>query len=402
MAVGASKEPSVASRSLSARSRRSASAAHHDTGVVRARKFRLLSNPARPSAVVSTLAPYDAVAVQPERVPGAPEHFKLDWNEATVSPSPRVQEALSAYLSGGPGLNWYPSAAGTPLLGALAEYTGLPASQLLVTSGSDDALRLICDTFIDPRDRVAVPEPTYAHFLLFARARDARIRSVTPASPFHTDLDGILAALHEHPRLLYLVNPNNPTGVTYSRAQIETILAAAIETLVVIDEAYIEFGGESAVPLIRDHDNVLVTRTFSKAFGLAGVRVGYVCGSHAAIDALRTLYNPKSVSALSAVAATAALSDMPYLAWYVDEVRRARPMLAEWLRERGIEVYEGEANFLLVRVDDVHRKVAEMRAARVFVRDRSTHPGLGGCFRISVGTVEQTERLIERLAPLLG
>ncbi len=362
--------------------------------------IQLETRSTRPARAVAELRPYDAVAIRPATGPGAPEFFKLDWNEATVSPSPRVQEALVAHVTEGPGLNWYPALYDRELAADLEAYVGMPAANMLITAGSDDALRLLCDTFLDTGDVVAVPEPTYAHFVLFAKARGARIQSIVCDDPFRTHLDALLEALARRPRMLYLVNPNNPTGVTYTTAQIEKLLRAAKGTIVIVDEAYIEFGGESVATLAMRHSNLVVTRTFSKAFGLAGCRVGYLCAGAEILEAARILYNPKSVGTMALVAARAALEDLDYLKWFVEEVRQARPLLADWFRSRGHEAFAGEGNFIVVRVPNVTAAVGQLKAARIFVRDRNTQPGLAGCFRVSIGTVAQTQSLIARLESL--
>jgi histidinol-phosphate aminotransferase len=358
------------------------------------RVLSLEAHAARPSRVVARLSPYDAVALRPE--PGS-AFFKLDWNEATVGPSAAVTGAITAHVNGGAGLNWYPALYDRELARDLEPLTGVPAGNLLVTSGSDDALRLVCDTFLDEGDVVAVPEPTYAHFVLFAKARGAVIKPLVPESPFESHLPLLLDAVRKRPRLLYLVNPNNPTGLTYSVSEIETLLRAAKNTLVIVDEAYIEFGGESVAALVLTHPNLVVTRTFSKAYGLAALRVGYLCAGAKVIEALRVLYNPKSVGTLGLVGARAAVADSEHLAWYVREVRAARQRLADWFAARGHTVFVGNGNFLLVRVDDAKSVVHKLAGANVFVRDRSHQAGLAGCFRVSIGTIEQTERLIETL-----
>ena len=347
---------------------------------------------------VAELVPYEAVTSQAAASGTREDVFKLDWNESTIPPSPRVTEALVAHLTDhGRGLNWYPELGSQRLVEALQRYTGLDAEHLMVTNGSDDALHLICATFLDPGDEVVVPVPTYNHFIVFAQSRGAHIRRVQGASPFSRNLDHIRAALSGDTRLLYLVSPNNPTGVVYRPEDVAALCEDFPHCLIVLDEAYFEFSQISGIDLVRRFPNLVVTRTFSKAFGLAGLRVGYLAAAPSVLAGLARLYNPKSVNSLAQIGATAALDDLPYLQDFLDQVLKAKAMLADFFLERGVEAYPTPANFVLIRVPDAAATLAALERRGVFVRDRSSYPGLHGCLRMSVGTLDQTRALIERL-----
>lgn len=353
------------------------------------------------SRAVATLTPYEAANVagnpDPDR---AARIFKLDWNESTIAPSPRVREAIQHFMAHDAGLNWYPELGSPRLTARLAEYTGVGPESILVTNGSDEALALICNTFIDPDDVVVVPVPTYNHFFVFAQARGAEIRAVKTADPFTADIAAVRRAMVGDVKLVYLVSPNNPTGATFEPEEVSAFCRDYPGTLVLLDEAYYEFSRVSGIDLVAHHDNLVVTRTFSKAFGLAGLRVGYLAASGEVIDGLRRIYNSKSVNTLAQVGACAALDDLDHLNAFVDEVAISRGMVCDFFASRGVETHNTSANFVVVRFDDVAVTVAALAGQDIYVRNRSDYPGMAGCLRMTVGNVEQTTRLIERLAAI--
>ncbi|MBA2660752.1 MAG: histidinol-phosphate aminotransferase family protein [Bradymonadaceae bacterium] len=355
--------------------------------------------PIQVSASIQALTPYEAVSSQAV-IEARPDHktsFKLDWNESTIAPSPRVNEAIARALTDGRGLNWYPRLGSSELVEALVGYTGVIADCILTTNGSDDALNLICTSFLDRGDDVVIPVPTYNHFMVFAQSRGAVIRTTQGTDPFENNLDGIRSTLRPTTRLLYLVSPNNPTGVVYRAAEIEALCQEFPQTLIVLDEAYFEFAQETGIDLVERYGNLIVTRTFSKAFGLAGLRVGYLAAHPEIVAGLRRLYNPKSVNTLGQIGAVAALGDLDYLNDYLSEVTQAKEILRRYFEHREVEAHITPANFVVVRVANVADTLATLESRGVHVRDRSGYPGLEGCLRMTVGTVEQTLRLIERL-----
>lgn len=352
----------------------------------------------RVSRSVATLTPYVAANLAGSPDPArASQIFKLDWNEATIAPSPKVLDAIQSYMRNDGGLNWYPELGSPRLCAALSDYTDLPTDALLVTNGSDEALALICNTFINEGDAVLVPVPTYNHFVVFAQARGAEIRPVEFANPFVADIDVVRDAMTPDIRVVYLVSPNNPTGAALQPQDVASFCEDFPQTLVVLDEAYYEFCRTSGITLVTSHPNLVVTRTFSKAFGLAGLRVGYLGAGPEIITGLRRIYNSKSVNTIAQVGAIAALSDLKYLNDYVDEVTRAKELVRAFFAQRDIEVQTTSANFVVVRVGDVAKTVDLLIDQDVYVRDRSDYPGMSGCLRMTVGTVEQTERLLQRL-----
>ena len=326
--------------------------------------------------------------------------YKLDWNESTIPPSPSVLNALDDFLKNQP-LNWYPDLEARALRTKLSDYVGVPDNHILVTNGSDDALDLVCRTYLNSRDEVVVPMPTYTHFLVFAGARGAQVSHVYGDTPFDRNTAGVLSTIGYQTKLIYLVSPNNPTGVVYPQNEIEAILQAAPNAIVIVDEAYYEFSGKSAVPLIAKYPNLVVTRTFSKSFGIAGLRIGYVVAHPEVISSLKRLHNPKSVNMHGQVAAAAALDDLDYLRTYVRQVTESKKIWVDYFGEKGIRCYSGDANFVLLEVEDPNRFCELLADHGVYIRDRSSIPQLRHFVRMSVGTVEQTREVIERMNAVL-
>lgn len=357
-----------------------------------------------PSRPISDLSAYDAVSSLEKigRCRSDIQPLKLDWNESTIPPSPRVIQAVLDFLHGNHPLNWYPDLAATPLREAIGRYTGVPADNILITNGSDAALDLVCRTYLDPGDCVDVVWPTYGHFLVFARACGAVPREIEPSSPFEVPTEVLLERVQPDTKIVYIASPNNPTGVVTPAADVARICEAFPSSLVIVDEAYHEFCGETAAALVRTLDNLVVTRTFSKCFSIAAVRVGYLLAAHGVMRHLRKLHNPKSVNALGQVAALAALEDREFRERFVAQVREAGEVLVAALRERGAEARTTRANFVLVRVANPGRLVKALEEEGVFVRDRSHIRGFEGYVRITLGTCAQMVDLIERLDRLLA
>ncbi|MBN2493060.1 MAG: histidinol-phosphate aminotransferase family protein [Deltaproteobacteria bacterium] len=350
---------------------------------------------------IERLDPYDP-ACSRETIKLRPgiEHFKLDWNESTISPSPKVIEALIAFLGNGSALNWYPDMFYQPLYTRLADYTGNPVSRLLLTNGSDASLELICQTYLDPGDNVVFPVPTYNHFLQFAEVAGAELRGVEPENPFLPSLVEIEAQVDERTKLIYLVNPNNPTGQVHSPVEILQLADRHPSLLVIVDEAYFEFAGVTCARLIDSAPNIVVTRSFSKAFSLAGMRLGYLIAHEAVLQDLRRIYNPKSVNMLAMVAAAAALDDLSYYRAYVRDVKRSAAMVERFCRKHGLPCRTTYANWILVQFDDAPGMARKLAKAGIHVRDRSQQ--LPGTLRIGLGTPEQMSEVLARIERILA
>ncbi|MBE3073001.1 MAG: histidinol-phosphate aminotransferase family protein, partial [Acidobacteria bacterium] len=308
-----------------------------------------LTGGAIPKTPVARLSPYRSVSPHGRFLAGSGDALKLDWNESAVGPSPLVLARLSAFVATEP-LNWYADPSAAALRRRLAAYTGRPASEILVFNGSDSALDCVARTYVGPGDHVVVCAPCYDNFRVFVDGVGADVEHVLGPSPFASNVKGLVARVRATTRLVYLCNPNNPTGRLYTVRQIERILESVTGGVLVVDEAYYEFTGTTAAGLLDRYENLIVTRSFSKAFGLAGLRCGYAMARARVMRYLGRLRNGKDVSAIAQVASLAALEDLAYMRACVAEVGRARRWLAAALRVRGYVVVPSRANFVLVRV----------------------------------------------------
>ncbi len=319
--------------------------------------------------------------------------YKLDWNEATILPSPKVLEAMSKYLSGFNHLNWYPEIMSQTLKEKLSIYTEVPSKNIIVTNGSDDALELINKVYVNEGERIIVPVPTYTHFLVYAGQRNAEIVKISAPDVFKTNLDGLLRAITPNTKLIYIVNPNNPTGVMYNESQIRTILEYAPHAILIVDEAYYEFAAYSMSHLVKEYNNLVVTRTFSKSFGLAAQRVGYMMASDEIVHNCLKIFNPKSVNRLGQLAAEAALSDIEHLDSYVKSVTEAKHILKRYFLSKNITFRTTPANYVLIQHPMVKELISLLQDEGIYVRDRTDQ--MEGYMRMSVGTIEQTEKVIK-------
>lgn len=329
--------------------------------------------------------------------------LRLDFNENTVGCSPRVLEAIREATADG--VATYPEYSG--ILRTVAWTLGLDPDQVLVTNGIDDAIRTIYLTYLGPDDTLLLPSPTFALFDVDAQVMGARIERVsyrpgTLAFP----LDEVLSRLSAPPapRILVVVNPNNPTGTALGRADVERLLRAAarVGTLVLLDEAYHEFAGLDLLDLVHRHHNLLVLRTFSKAYGLAGLRIGLVAGPARAVADIRKVLSPYGVNTLAVRALAAALRDEAHVRRYVQQVARGRIVLQRGLDRLGLDWRVSRANFLLVRFGaEAGRVLDALRDEGVLVRDRSADPLTRGCLRLGIGTPAQCRRLLAALARVL-
>ena len=333
-------------------------------------------------------------AYVPGEQPQGSGWVKLNTNENPYPPSPRVVDAIRA--AAGADLRLYPD----PVAGALrrraAAVYGVDVDGILVGNGSDELLSLLVRAVVAPGTRVAYPTPTYSLYDTLVSIEDG----VVVTEPFGPDflLPDNLAALDA--RLTFICHPNAPSGVAIGIDRIRA-LAQASAGVVVVDEAYVDFGGESAMPLVREFDNVVVLRTFSKSFSLAGMRVGLAFGPPALVQDIARIKDSYNVDRLALVAAEAALEDYAWMEANVAKVVATRATLTAALRQRGFAVLDSATNFVLARrpgVDqaETHRRLKEKR---VLVRHFAT-AGLADALRITVGTDDEVAALLAALDAL--
>jgi histidinol-phosphate aminotransferase len=315
--------------------------------------------------------------------------LRLDFNENTLACSPRVIEVLKKITAAD--LTRYPERGTVEAI--VADALGVAPAEVLLTNGVDEAIHVLCQAFLDRGDAMLLPVPTYSMYEVYGSAAEAQMDAVLANNGFRFPLDAMLQAIHARTRLIAIANPNSPTGTTVSRNAIIAIAEAAPHAVVLVDEAYYHFFGETVLDLIGKVPNLVVARTFSKAYGLAGLRLGALIAAEQTMQWLRRVISPYSVNQLALACLPAALVDRAYLDWYVAEVKAARAELAQTLTEFGLEHWPSEANFILTRIGTEHGTfVKAMRACGILTRDRSADPGCDGLVRITVGTREQMQQ----------
>jgi histidinol-phosphate aminotransferase len=320
--------------------------------------------------------------------------LRLDFNESTIGCSPRVLARLHSLDA--EALARYPER--EPVEGEVADFLGLDAAQVLLTNGVDEAIHLLCATYLEAEDEAIIVVPTFAMYEIFAQAEGARVIQVRSERDFAFPLEDLLLRISPRTRLIAVANPNNPTGAAVSCQVLLQVARAAAQAAVLVDEAYFEFHGETILNSTAWPANLFVARTFSKAYGLAGLRIGILAGDGRQMAVVRRVASPYNVNAVALAVLPEALRDQEYVKHYVTEVQRGRGLLEQELRTLGLQYWPSRANFVLVRVGPAHAEfVQTLRALGILVRDRSSDPGCEACVRITVGSTEHTRTLIEAL-----
>jgi len=329
---------------------------------------------------------------------GRTNKLRLDFNENPIGCSHAVRRAL-ARLSAAT-ISAYPEQ--ETVRRKAARHFGVQPEELLLTNGTDEALSLVVNTFVEPRDRVLFVEPTYAMYRFYAELAGARIVAPRYGAGMEFPWKEVLAALSAGPRVFFLPNPNSPTGNLLSPTELRRILGAARRAMVVIDEAYFEFSGVTVVPWIRRYGNLIVTRTFSKTAGLAGLRLGCIFVHRELAAAMRKAQSPYPVNVAAIAAAEAAMRDRGFIARTVREVRRGRTELERGLARLGVRCFPSAGNFLLVQFGVRTKEiVGALERKGILVRDRSSDFGGEGYVRMTLGTLSQTRRLLRELKRVL-
>ena len=334
--------------------------------------------------------------------------LRLHLNENTGGCSPRVLEAIRSLEADD--IAFYPEY--DAVVSETAAYLGVPAEWLLLTNGLDEGI--LAAAVVAVRDRVAgggtgarpesiVPQPAFDMYAVCTGAVGGTVVEVAPREDLQFQADEVLGAIRPATRLVFITSPNNPTGVRVGAADIARIAdAVPAGALVFVDEAYHDFCGDTAIPLLETRPNVLVGRTFAKAHGLAAIRAGCVIARPDALAPLRRVVPPYSLNVCAAAGLRAALRDAGFLRWYVEQVRTSRELVYRACDRLGLRCWESGANFVLVRVGNRAGALVSRLAERgIFVRDRSGDPGCAGCVRITAGVVEHTERCLSAMEEIL-
>jgi histidinol-phosphate aminotransferase len=334
------------------------------------------------------MAPY-----VPGEQPGPGEKvIKLNTNENPFPPSPRVLEAIRAVDP--ESLRRYPSPKADLFRTTAARVHGVTPDMILAGNGSDEILAIVMRTFLGPGAILAYPDPTYSLYPVLADEGESRVRTV----PWGPDWDlPVDALLETAPRAIFFANPNAPSGTLVKQARVRD-LALAFDGLVLVDEAYVDFADDSCLDLARELPNVVLCRTFSKGYSLAGLRFGYAIAAPAVIAEMMKVKDSYNCDAIAILAATAALEDQAYASQTWRAVRAERPRLASELVRRGYDVLPSQANFLFARCPQGNAAEVYLALKRQGILVRFfDKPGLSDKLRITIGTSEQNDALLRAL-----
>jgi len=319
--------------------------------------------------------------------------IRLDFNENTTGCSEAARRALRK-LSGKK-LAMYPEYQAPVKI--LAKYFGVKAEELLLTNGGDDALRVFFDTFVEPGSHILICEPTFPMYRYYAEIAGARVEMLKYSREMEFPLATVLKALRKRPRVFFLANPNNPTGTLVEKGAIKAILKAAPRTVVVLDEAYADFSGVTVVPWIRRYANLFIAKTFSKAAGLAGLRLGAVIAQRESLAWVSRAMPPFPVNAAAIAAGVAAVGERKTIELYIRETKRLREWFADELKQRGVRVFPSEGNFLLADFGGAGPALfRKLTGHGILIRERSKDLGPGFA-RIAIGTKKELRSILRIL-----
>ncbi|MFQ5957326.1 MAG: histidinol-phosphate transaminase [Candidatus Brocadiales bacterium] len=332
----------------------------------------------------------------PGEQPQEEGYTKLNTNENPFPPSPKVLAAVREAANSS--LRLYPDPMATMLREKVAEVLGTRPGRVLVGNGSDELLGIISRAFVGPGDKVVFPHPTYLLYKTLVEIQDAEAVELDFREDFSLPKDIVVKGA----RVTFLCNPNSPSGTMVWPDEVAR-LARQIDGVLVVDEAYVDFADTNCLSLVEDNPNVLVLRTLSKSYSLAGIRLGFCVAQEGLIQGLIKVKDSYNVDRLSVAAAIAALDDQKHLKENVDKVRDIRSYLTESLREMGFFVYPSQANFVFARCKDTStaRDIYEqLKRQKILIR-HINYRGLEDCVRISVGTRKEIDTLLDVLSEVL-
>jgi histidinol-phosphate aminotransferase len=321
--------------------------------------------------------------------------LRLDMNESTTGCSPRVLAKLNSMDART--LAKYPRREDGEKL--VAESLGVAPAQLLLTNGADEAIDLLCRAYLEAGDEIVIVVPTFAMYEVFAQMEDAKVVRVATGPEFSFPTQDVLDALNNKTRIVVICNPNNPTGVAVARADMLKIIQAAPDAAILLDEAYFDFCGQTLIDQTGKLPNLFIARTFSKAYGLAGLRLGVMIGDQEQMSVLRRMASPFNVNAFAIECLAEALADRPFVAGYVSQIIASRDWLRRELEQLQFKCWPSEGNFILCRFGEDKKGILEALQSRsISLRNR---PDCEGCVRITIGTQAEMERLVAELKQVL-
>ena len=341
----------------------------------------------KPRELIASLNPYHSPIT-------SRAGLSLDLNESMAGCSPRVLARLRSLPAAE--LSMYPQREVGERL--IANFLNIGPEQVLLTNGIDEALSLLFTSYLGAGDELLFADPTFVMYPTLGKALGAQVVRLRSGEDLALPVADLLARVSPRTRVIAIANPNNPTGLAAPRADLLRIAEAAPDAAVLIDEAYFEFCGETLIPDLALQPNLFVARTFSKAYGLAGLRLGVLTGAAEQIGYLRRLGLPFNVNAAALACVEEALADQAFVRDHVAQVKEGRERLAQLFNELGLHFWPSQTNFVLVRVGaSVQAFVESMQRRGVLVRDCSASPGCEGCVRIAVGTPRQMDGVLQAI-----
>lgn len=323
------------------------------------------------------------------------QYLRLDLSEAITAPPPGVRAAIEELLHSTRFASYPDESSLYPLL---SDYVGVSPSQLLLTNGSDHGIQLLLRAFVDQGRTLRIMDPAFPVYAHVARALGAHVDCVPLRADLSFDLDDYKRDMSRDTRLLVLINPNNPTGTAISMEDMSTLVAEFPDIPIIIDEAYFEYSGVSALGLLPQAPNLIILRTFSKAFGLAGLRLGYIVAAPAIIGDLFKLRLPFDVNAFAVAAAKAHLADLSHMRAYVREILEvSKPLLEAYLKREKIGYYPSAGNFLLVKPEN-REAVVEGLGARGILVAPQRHPAIADTMRVGLAPKAEMLRFIRAMS----
>jgi histidinol-phosphate aminotransferase len=326
--------------------------------------------------------------------------LKLDWNEATIPPSPNVQKRLRKLVEYEDVYFLYPSTNNLEILNNLSQYSDLPVANIQYFGSSDSLHEYLVRMYVTVGDPILVLGPTYDNFRLTCETQGAVIHYFDYDEQFNLNESEFIKSIEiMQPSLVYICNPNNPSGTLIPKVYIIQLLTRFPEIMFLVDEAYYEFSGETMADQVRNYDNLFVTRTFSKAFALANFRAGYLLSDEENIQQISKIRNPKNFSTFAQEAVIGVLTDIPYMKAYVKEVILSKDWFSNELQELSFirHVYKSSANFVLVDFTSFEMKLSVFNVLnenQIFVRNLMHSERLKNTLRFSIGTKKQMERVL--------
>ena len=340
----------------------------------------------QPKESVRNMAPYNPPTSSRS------DFIRLDFNENTSGCSPKVLQALRTITE--KEFCMYPEY--NELKNDIAKLNDIDKNKIIPTNAGDEGIMLVMNTFIEKGDDILLPTPTFAMFKFYAQLNDADIKEVQYNENLLFPIDNLLNKINEKTKMIILVNPNNPTGTSIKRDDIIRVLEKAKDSIVFLDEAYYDFTKNTCIDLIDKYQNLVILRSFSKAFGLGGLRLGYLISNKENIKIFQKVNSPYSISFIANKVLKAAIEDFDYVDNYVSQIMKNKEFLYNEFEKMNIKYYKGDANFFLADFGESYKIIYDKLKERgILLRDRNSY--VKNTLRITVGTKKQCELLIKEL-----